>query len=100
MIQCHTPMKHLLPTYKDKYVLCCGGFDAMKSYGYQKILTVEELWTLYPTIFWANHWMSEREKRLNGLLDRVGMSEEQLKDEMEFGAVMVLADTPYMELRL
>jgi hypothetical protein len=93
-------MKNLLSKYQDKYVLCCGGFEVMQSYGYKKLLTVEELWTLYPTMFWANHWMAERGERLEKLTGRMGKSEEQLKGEMEFGAVMVLDDTPYMELRL
>ena len=51
MICCHTPLRRLVPEFKDKYVLVTGNKDVMsvcQEYGYTKAIHAEELYALMP----------------------------------------------------
>lgn len=50
VILCHTPLKMLLPTHKDKMIIATGVGDLVKiltSYGFKRFITVDEYCQLY-----------------------------------------------------
>ena len=55
MILCHTPLRDpdIIAMYKDKFVVVTGKYDELRvaqSYGYSKVVHVEELAIVFPDI--------------------------------------------------
>lgn len=63
----HTPFKALVSEYQDKVVMVLGAKDtvqAAKSYGYRKVVTVDEYIHWYPDLF-PFHTYKKRPPRYN-----------------------------------
>ena len=53
MIECHTPLKGLVPKYADEYVLITGNKEVLQvsqNYGFKKAIHAEELFSLMPEL--------------------------------------------------
>ena len=57
LVQCHTPLKKLLPQYHDKFVLVSGVMggimntvETIHSYGFKNVIHSEELAALIPEL--------------------------------------------------
>ena len=53
LVECHTPLRTLLPAYHDKFVLVAGykeTIEAVHDYGFKKAIHSEELLGLWPEL--------------------------------------------------
>jgi len=65
MILCHTPLKQLVPKYKDDFVLVSGEgsiLDICQAYGFKKCVHVVELFAMMPQIAALSYRSFPREK--------------------------------------
>eukprot|EP00347_Sterkiella_histriomuscorum_P019004 403343335 len=108
MILCHSPFRsqHLLDKYHDTYVLVSGLGDMIKIaqiYGYKKAIDIEELMGLYPELY-PERRDQEQLNKLNDkklqLLQRLKLSEDQLKKVLKFDAIFLWSDAIRLECNL
>ena len=106
MILCHTPLKDHVKTYENKYVLFSGLGDTVsvfEDYGFKKGIDIEELLALHPEMNpLTKSWYPESklEAKKKQVLARLDMTEEELKNDLAFDAIMVFADVNVLELSL
>ncbi|CDW83976.1 had-superfamily subfamily iia cecr5 containing protein [Stylonychia lemnae] len=108
MILCHTPFKseNLLQENENKYVLVSGLGDMIKiakNYGYKKAIDIEELMGLYPLLHperRSDHQASYYAQRKQQVLERLNISEDQLKKELKFDAIFLWSDAIKLEANI
>ena len=107
MILCHSPLKTLVPQFHDKYVLLSGYGDLINvgiDYGLKKPLLCEELFALMPALSPLNIKLfaeSHIETLAKAALKRFGKdTKEELLNDLQISAIMMLADCFWHELHL
>jgi hypothetical protein len=105
MLLCHTPFKSpdLLSQFADKWVLVSGLGDMIsiaQHYGYAKAIDIEELISIYPHI-WperrSDFDLQELNIKKSKMLQRLGMTEDVLKEQLRFSAIFLWSDAIKLE---
>jgi hypothetical protein len=104
MYMCTTPLQDekYMRKYADKFVLV-DGFSAddvglANGYGYKKAVSLLELMALYPSVSpvaMKDFFMSKErlQKAKEAVLARFGLSEDELKKQLKFSAVIIFCST-------
>ena len=106
IVQCHTPLKKLLPEYHDKFVLVAGINDTIEvvtDYGFQKAIHAEELVSLIPALSplpLRSLPESLLHRRKQAVLKRFDMTSEELISKLKFDALFIACDVFCYELNI
>ena len=106
LVECHTPLKTLLPAFHDKFVLVAGykeTIEAIHDYGFKKAIHSEELLGLIPEIApLPTRTMPESllTARKEAVLKRFGMTREELLEQLKFDALFIACDVYNYEFNM
>ena len=106
LVECHTPLKTLLPAYHDKFVLVAGykeTIEAIHEYGFKKAIHSEELLGMMPELApLPARTIPESllEARKAAALKRFGISREELLEQLKFDALFIACDVYNYEFNM
>ena len=105
-MECHTPLKTLLPAYHDKFVLVAGykeTIEAIHEYGFKKAIHSEELLGMMPELApLPARTIPESllEARKTAALKRFGITREELLEQLKFDALFIACDVYNYEFNM